>query len=308
MIGFPRLPTRMADAAPLSIVPPSHPEAPVLVDSPHSGMAWPSDFHPTASRAAILTTWDAFVDELWADAPAAGATLIHAHFPRAYVDVNRAVDDLDASVLDGPWPTPLAPTPYSQRGMGLIRRDALPGIPMYGAPLPVAEVQERLRRCYVPYRIAVRSGCDTLVARHGAVWHLNVHSMKSTGNAMNVDAGARRPDVVVSDRRGTTADPTHTAWIVEWFRARGLRTQCNDPYQGGDLVAHIGAPTEGRHSVQVELNRALYLDERSVTPGAGFSTLRATCAAFVRDLADYARAVLSQRPPHDVPTNTNGAT
>lgn len=284
----------MAVAPPLSIVPPVQPEAPILVDSPHSGMTRPADFHPTASRVAILSTWDAFVDELWADAPTAGATLIHAHFPRAYVDVNRAVDDLDASVLDGAWPTQLAPTMYSQRGMGLIRRDALPGIPMYDAPLPVAAVQARLQQCYTPYREAVRDRCAALHARHAGVWHVNVHSMKSTGNAMNVDAGAKRPDVVVSDRRGTSADPVHTAWVADWFRARGLRTQCNDPYQGGDLVASTGAPALRRHSLQIEFNRALYMDEVSVTRSAGFSTLRATCAAFVRDLATYTQQVLAQ--------------
>ena len=110
----------------------------VVVDSPHSGMEWPADFHPSAPREAILTTWDAFVDELWSGAPGAGATLVTACFPRAYIDVNRAADDIDPELVEGEWPTPLTVSDYSRRGMGLIRRHALPGVPMYSGRLPVA--------------------------------------------------------------------------------------------------------------------------------------------------------------------------
>jgi len=270
----------------------------VLVDSPHSGMTWPDDFAPDAPRSAILTTWDAFVDALWSGAPAAGATLIAATFPRAYIDVNRAVTDLDPALLAEPWPTPLAPTAYSQRGMGLIRRSALPGVPMYDRLLTVDEVQRRIDECYLPYRQALSAHLDLLHVRFGDVWHINVHSMKSRGNAMNVDAGAARPDVVVSDRRGGSADPVHTAWVAEWFRDRGYSTQVNDPYQGGDIVASAGAPARGRHSIQVEFNRALYMNEDAVTPGPRFDEVSASCTAFLHDLARYASA---QRATRSVP-------
>jgi N-formylglutamate deformylase len=256
----------------------------LLLDSPHSGMTPPADFVTTAPRAAILSTWDAFVDQLWADAPAAGATLLAATFPRAYVDVNRAADDIDPDLLAEPWPTPLEPTGYSRRGMGLIRRMALPGVPMYDRRLSVAEVEHRIATCYRPYREALRQQLDALHSRFDTVWHLNCHSMKSRGNAMNVDAGATRPDVVIGDRRGTTANPAHTAWVAEWFRARGHSVQINDPYQGGDIVARSGAPASGRHSIQIEINRALYMDETSVTRGDRFVQVQATCSAFLQDL------------------------
>lgn len=275
---------------PFALRTPSAEALPLVVDSPHSGMVWPPGWAPVAPRAAILTTWDAFVDELWSDAPAAGASLLTASFPRAFIDANRAESDIDPQLLGGAWPAPLAPTAYSERGMGLIRRDALPGVPMYDAPLSVTELEMRLRDYYRPYRAVLRSALDAAHARHGGVWHLNCHSMKSRGNAMNVDAGSTRPDVVVSDGRGASADPVLTGWAAEWFRHEGLSAQVNDPYTGGDLVRTFGAPGQGRHSVQIELNRALYLDEAAFARGPRFGEVRALCARFVQALSARVRA------------------
>ncbi len=268
---------------------PSAAPAPIVVDSPHSGMEWPPDFDPAAPREAILTTWDAFVDDLWGEAPAAGASLLAATFPRAYIDVNRAADDIDPELLAERWPSPLTPTAYTQRGMGLIRRNALPDIPMYARKLAVAEVQRRIDGYYRPYRRALAEQMDATRARFGAVWHLDCHSMKSRGNAMNVDAGAERVDFVVSDQTGTTADPAYTQWIAEWLRARGHSVSVNTPYQGGDLVRSFGAPAAGRHSIQIEINRRLYLDEAAFARGPRFGAMRALCGDLVHALAAHVR-------------------
>jgi N-formylglutamate deformylase len=280
----------MRDTPPVLVHEPTAPASPIVLDSPHSGMHWPADFRPAASREAIHTTWDAFVDELWGEAPAAGATLIAATFPRAYVDVNRAEDDIDPALLAEPWPTPLAPTPYSQRGMGLIRRHALPDVPMYATPLGVAEVARRIETYYRPYRRTLAARLDVLHAAFGAVWHIDCHSMKSRGNAMNVDAGAARPDVVVSDRHGTTSDPVYTAWVADWLRDQGLSVQVNTPYQGGDLVRTFGAPAAGRHSIQVELNRACYMNEVTFERGPRFGDMRTMLGALVREFAAHVSA------------------
>lgn len=253
-------------------------------------MTWPPDFHPAAPREAILTTWDAFVDELWRGAVDAGATLLHATFPRAYLDVNRAVDDLDPALLSESWPGPLAPSDYSRRGMGLIRRLALPDVPMYDAPLTVSAVRHRLETCYTPYRDTLASCLDRLHAEHGEVWHLNAHSMKSRGNAMNVDAGASRPDIVVSDRDGRTADHLHTQWIAGWLRAHGFTVQVNDPYKGGDLVGFSGAPAQGRHSIQIEINRARYMNEATFERHEGFDEVQRALTALARDVAAHLAA------------------
>lgn len=260
---------------------------PIVIDSPHSGFAFPDDFCPIAPIDALRTTWDAHVDALWAGAPSAGATLIAAAFPRCYVDVNRAEEDIDPSLLADAWDGPLAPTDYSRRGMGLIRRDALPGVPMYDVPLSAAAVRARIATWYRPYRTALAETIAATRDGHGTVWHLNVHSMKSRGNAMNVDAGAERPDIVVSDRHGTTADPEHTARLADWFVGRGYRTQVNTPYQGGDLVRTFGRPATGIHSVQIEINRACYMDEETCEPQARFAQVREDFTALVAALATW---------------------
>jgi len=266
---------------------PTAPALPIVVDSPHSGFTLPEDFGTIASVDALRTTWDAFVDELWADAPAQGATLLAATFPRAYVDVNRREDDLDPALIAEAWPAPLDPTDYSRRGMGLIRRLALPDVPMYAAPLSVAAVRSRIERYYRPYRDALQTRLAQLREAQGIAVLLNAHSMKSRGNAMNVDAGAERPDVVVSDRQGSTADPALTAFVAEHFRREGYRVQVNDPYQGGDIVRSFGAPSRGVHAIQVEVNRARYMDESAFARAAGFSELRAACGRCVAALAEH---------------------
>lgn len=264
--------------------------APVVIDSPHSGFTFPQGWAPSAPLAALRTTCDAHVDRLWAHAPVHGAPLLAAEFPRAFCDVNRAEDDLDPAVLDAPWPTALRPTSYSQRGMGLIRRLALPEVPMYAAPLSVRDVEARITRFYRPYRAALRAMLEEAREADGFVWHMNCHSMKSVGNAMNVDAGAARPDIVVSDGRGSTADPALTTRIAEWFSLRGYRASVNDPYQGGDLVRAFGAPSRGVHSVQIELNRALYMNETTAEPHEGFAALQKELTAFVAALCGWANA------------------
>lgn len=284
----------MADAVCVEL--PRVQQVPLVVSSPHSGMVWPPDFTPRASEQAILTTWDAWVDELWSAAPDAGATLVHARFPRAYIDVNRSEADLDLALIDGAWPHAAQPTGYSARGMGLIRRDALPGVPMYDRALRVDAVEHRLAAYYRPYRAALRERLDALRAACGAVWLLDCHSMKSHGNRMNVDAGAARPDVVISDRRGRSAAEEHTAWVADWFGAHGFATRVNDPYQGGDLVRTFGRPDEQRHAIQVEINRARYMDESAVARHQGFDALQQQLGVFLRDFTAYLRAALDSPP------------
>lgn len=271
----------------------SRPEGPILplvIDSPHSGLIMPPDFAPAAPRAALLTTCDRYVDELWSDAPSLGAPVLAALFPRAYIDPNRAETDIDPDLLSRPWTGPVRATDYSRRGMGLIRRNALPGVPMYDAPLRPEDVQRRLERYYRPYRTALGGLLDEAAAgAGGSVWHLNCHSMKSRGNAMNTDAGQPRCDFVLSDRRGITCGPDFTVFLAETLVGRGYSVSVNDPYQGGDLVATCGRPAEGRHSLQVEVNRALYLDEATYEKSAAFDALRHDLGQVTAALAGFVR-------------------
>jgi N-formylglutamate deformylase len=278
--------------APFFVTEPTGARLPIVFDSPHSGVVMPADFDTIAPPESLYTSWDAFVDELWAAVPEHGGVLIGARFPRAYIDPNRAITDIDAQLLAASWPTPLAPQKYTLRGMGLIRRDALPGRPMYARKLSIAEVQHRIDAYYLPYRAALRDAAERAAAQHGALWHVDCHSMKSRGNEMNVDAGEARPDLVVSDRLGTTADPAFTQWVAQYFTAAGYTVQVNEPYQGGDLLTAVSAPAQRRHSIQIELNRGLYMDEAKFVKHAGYAALKQNLDAFVAALAEYVRAQL----------------
>ncbi|WP_395699431.1 N-formylglutamate amidohydrolase [Aquabacterium sp.] len=265
---------------------PSAAASPLVFDSPHSWRDWPADGTPTSAPAsAVKTSWDAFVDELWAEALDGSAPLLAARFHRAYIDANRPRDDIDPALLAAPWPGPLNPGPTSRRGMGLIRRLALPGVPMYTHLLSVEDVSGRIERCYDPYHAKLAALVEAAHARFGMSVHVDCHSMKSTGNAMNVDSGAARPDIVVSDLEGRSADPFLVRWIAASLGSLGYRVQINHPYRGEELVRRHGRPASGRHSVQIEINRALYMDEARFMRHAGAARLVRDLASFVRQLA-----------------------
>jgi N-formylglutamate deformylase len=203
------------------------------------------------------------------------------------VDANRAVTDLDPAMIEGAWPGVLVPTEYTSRGMGVIRRYALPGVPLYASKLTPEQISGRLEGYYRPYREALAEAIESAYASFGRVWHVNCHSMKSMGNKMNVDAGEARPDFVISDRKGLTCERAFTDWTVDFFSRMGYTVKVNDPYSGGDIVKTYGQPARGRNSLQIEVNRRLYLDESSYEKAPGFTKLRADLSAYAEALASY---------------------
>ena len=263
-------------------------DLPLVIDAPHSGHVFPPDFDTIAPTAAILACGDAHVDELWSVATHHGATLVAALFPRAYIDPNRAEHDIDPELLASLWPHDARPQAYSERGVGLLHRFAAPNVPLYDRRLTVAEVERRIHDYYLPYRHALRDALDAAWQRHGVVWHLDCHSMSSRGGALDPDAGMSRPDIVVSDGDGTTADPAFSRWVIAALTRLGYRVAYNTPYRGGDLVRHFGRPAERRHSVQIELNQALYLNESHGEKHDGFSTLQSQLGQFAAALTAYA--------------------
>lgn len=289
MPASPRCP---ADGDAFAVIAGRAPEpSPIVLDSPHSFAQWPTEGPTTvAPSQALASSCDAFVDEIWSRAADGAAPVLAARFHRAFIDANRRRDDIDGALLRGAWPQPLHPGPTSERGMGLIRRLALPGVPMYDSPLSVTDVRTRIARYYDPYHAALDQLTDSAVRRFGFAVHINCHSMKSVGNAMNEDAGSARPDMVVSDLEGTTAHPLLVQWIVGCLGDLGYRVRANHPYRGGELIRRQGRPREHRHSVQIEINRALYMDEQRVERHAGFSRLVDDLAFFVRQLRRHLEA------------------
>lgn len=270
---------------------PLGPDLPLVFDSPHSGTEYPEDFRFVCPLNVLRTAEDTYVDELYDAAPEHGATLIGAFFPRSYIDANRDVGDIDQALLDAPWPCKLTPGEKTRLGMGLIRRLAVPGIPVYGRKLAVAEVERRIARYYAPYHAELQAVADRLCERHGGVWHIDCHSMKSVSNEMASEgAGVMRADFVLGDRDGTSCAPELTDFVFRFLTARGYEVKVNDPYKGVELVRRHGRPRENRHSLQIEVNRKLYMDEASFERNRAFAGLKSDLDGLVAALAGFAAA------------------
>ena len=269
---------------------PIAPAVALVLDSPHSGTDYPADFEHLPPRAVVRQAEDTHVAELYAMAPSFGATLIEALFPRAYIDPNRALTDMDAALLSESWPGPLSPSRKTELGIGLVWRLAQGGVPMYARKLTLAEVERRIAQCYEPYHGAVAAALDERHRQFGAVWHLDCHSMPAVGDVMSDDPGRPRADFVLGDRDGTTCEAELTSFVAATLSAMGYDVAINDPYQGVELVRRHGRPAERRHSLQIEVNRRLYMDERTLAKNAGFAALQANLNRMLGALAGYIRA------------------
>jgi len=259
---------------------------PVVFDSPHSGRIYPANFDYICPADLLRQAEDSYVDELFASAPDQGAVLLCALFPRSFIDVNRAQDDIDPDMLDGPWPGLLSPSEKSMLGMGLIRSLCRPGMPMYQGRLPVARALERVERYWRPYHEQLAGLLDALHARFGAVWHVNCHSMPTIPGVM--DDRGNGPDFVLGDRDGTTCEAAFTRFVADTLRDMGYRVKLNDPYKGVELVRRYSRPTRGRHSLQIEVHRRLYMNEETLERHSGFERLRQDIDRLIGAIAGYA--------------------
>lgn len=274
----------------LEILEPRAPAAPVIFDSPHSGAVYPPDFGATCPRHLLRQAEDSYVDELIETAPQQGVTVLNAMFPRSYIDPNRAVHDIDPKVVAGSWPGPADPSDKGRLGMGLIRRLCKPGVPMYDRRLRVEEIRHRIDHYYHPYHRALRELMDSYTERFGAVWHLNCHSMPSVGAVLATNRGWERADFVLGDRDGSTCEPAFREVVADTLSDLGYSVRLNDPYKGVELVRRFSAPQRGRHSLQLEINRRLYMDETTLEKRApGFTRIQRDIAKLAEIVAAYAR-------------------
>ncbi len=261
---------------------------PLVLDSPHSGTDYPADFGYVVPRAAVRRAEDTYVDELFADAPAKGASLLAALFPRSYIDANRSLLDLDPDLLAEPWPEPVEPGEKARLGHGLIWRLCPPDLAMYDRKLTVAEVQGRIERFWKPYHATLRRLLDETHKRFGAVWHLNCHSMPSVSTPNSPEgAGVRRADIVLGDRDGTTCSRDFREAVRETLVGLGYKVKVNDPYKGVEIIRAYSDPAARRHGLQIEINRALYMNEATFEKTAGFEGLKADLERLVEAIGDY---------------------
>ncbi|MDB5868972.1 MAG: N-formylglutamate amidohydrolase [Polaromonas sp.] len=258
----------------------------LVLDSPHSGVVYPPDFLYTCELATLRRAEDTHVEKLYDFAPALGAHWIEAHFPRSYLDANRNTTELDVSLLDEPWPGPVATDPQTlckvRLGKGLIWRTTDDGIAIYERRLSVEEVRARIAHCWTPYHAAVAQAIDAAHARHGYSIHLNCHSMPAIASSHATDfPGEAHADFVVGDRDGSTAGTALSQLICDHLRALGYNVAYNHPYKGVELVRRYGKPSAQRHSIQLEVNRKLYMNEETLALTPAFESLKAHLRSLV---------------------------
>jgi N-formylglutamate amidohydrolase len=263
--------------------------AAVVFASPHSGRAYPAEFVAATGLAetVLRSSEDAFVDRLFAPAPAFGAPLIAARAPRAWIDLNRAPDELDPALIDGVPRGPLNPRVIS--GLGVIPRVVAGGRAIYRARLDRAEAEARIAAVWRPYHAALRALMDETALTFGEAVLIDCHSMPHEAIAAQGRPGRSLPEVVLGDRFGAAAAPGIVDAVEAAFRAEGFTTARNAPFAGAYVTQAYGRPARRQHVVQVEIDRALYLDEARVEPGRRYAETAARLNGVIARLVEIGR-------------------
>lgn len=270
---------------------PEAPLAPLVFDSPHSGTSYPASFKPRAPMHNLRKSEDTYVDELYSGAVRFGIPLLAALFPRCFLDANRGLHELDPNLIDGEWPHPLEDSEKAELGIGLIWRKCRPDNDIYDRKLTVAETEARLDTYWRPYHAAVKTLLDDAHEKFGSVWHINCHSMPEWSDVMSKEGpGIRRAEFVLGDRKGATCAPEFLELVKSTLEGFGYEVAVNVPYAGVELVRAYSDPAAGRHSLQVEIRRDLYMNEDTLEKTADFESLQKNLTELSRILAQQTRA------------------
>src|SRR5438445_49832 len=269
---------------------------PLVLASPHSGADYPGDLL-AASRLDPLTlrrSEDSFVDALFAAAPELGAPLLAARFPRAYLDVNREAWELDPAMFSDVLPAFVnARSPRVRMGLGTIARVVASGEEIYARKLCFAEAKQRVDALYYPYHQALRGLVEDTEEVFGGCLLIDCHSMPS---AACLSGGTEAADFVLGDCHGTSCSPEIIEAAREFLTERHFTVALNAPYSGGFTTGHYGCPERRRHALQIEINRALYMDERNYRRKPGFDRLRREMTALVAHLGELMQECLAAPP------------
>jgi len=269
------------------------PRTSVVFSSPHSGRDYRPEFvmRSVLDPLALRSSEDAFVDRLLADAPAMGATLFAARTPRSWVDFNRSCDELDPALIDGLPRLPM--TPRISAGLGVVPRVVASGRAIYRGKLSRDEAEARIATAWDPYHRRLRELLEETTDRFGAAILIDCHSMPHEAIEAVPHGGGPRPDVVLGDRFGSSAAPAIVDAVEAAFRRAGLRVARNAPFAGAFIAEHYGHPAQGWHVVQVEIDRALYMDERRVAPSPRFEPFRRLMRGVISEIAALGATDLS---------------
>jgi N-formylglutamate amidohydrolase len=274
---------------PLDVRRPAAQTMPMVVASPHSGANYPAEF-VAASRLDPLTlrrSEDAFVDELFAASPRLGAPMLAARFPRAYLDVNREAWELDPAMFADALPDWVnVRSPRVRMGLGTIARVVASGEEIYDGKLSFAEARVRVEQLYHPYHTALGQLVDDTAAEFGFCLVVDCHSMPSGASG---SAARESADIVLGDCHGAACAPQIVECARKHLARRGFAVALNAPYAGGFTTGHYGRPRHGRHALQIEINRALYMDERNYHRRPGFDRLREEMAGLIARLGEFSQ-------------------
>jgi N-formylglutamate amidohydrolase len=277
---------------PFEVYAPAGVEHPILLNSPHSGAHYPAAFLAAARLDALTLrrSEDAFVDDLFAPATAHGVPMLRALFPRAFLDLNREPFELDPQMFVGRLPD-FANTRSLRvaAGLGVIPRVVGDAQPIYREPMAVEAALRRIATLHRPYHARLSELLEAAQRRFGFALLIDCHSMPSS----SPDVGGC--DIVLGDRYGSSA----ARWIVDAvesaLRASGLNVRRNKPYAGGYITEHYGAPAAGRHALQIEINRSLYMDERALQLTEGSAALARALSAMTSALCGRTREAMETR-------------
>jgi N-formylglutamate deformylase len=278
-------------ADPFRIVRPIRQTVPFVFASPHSGRTYPKSFMAMSRLGALSLrrSEDAFVDELFCGAVALGAPMIAARFPRAFLDANRAPAEIDTAMFDGQLPIAVdAPSPRVAAGLGVIPRIVRDGAEIYRSKLLPLDAEQRLARLYRPYHAALAQLIAQTREIFGVAVVIDCHSMPSA---------AAIPDIVLGDRYGMAASPLVTRAAELAFEKQGFSHGRNAPYAGGYTTLLHGRRDRDVHALQVEVNRALYLDEERIEPGPGFEQVCGRLTAALAQLVAVQPSLLARNRP-----------
>jgi N-formylglutamate deformylase len=264
-------------------------EAPLVLDSPHSGTEFPTEFRPIAPFSEVRPPEDSYIDDIFERAPSLGAALLRALFPRIYIDPNRSVRDLDPDQIDGEWTGPTEPGAKTKLGIGLIWTKTPQDSDLYGRKLTVREVRHRIDTYLLPYQGQLKTELDRVYEKFGGVWHINCHSMPemSTERSPEGKAGVRRPDFVLGTQDGQTAGAEFTELARTTLAGYGYDVRINEYYKGVELIRAYSDPANNRHSMQIEINRCLYMNETTGWRNDNYETLKRDMGSLIEVLADY---------------------
>jgi N-formylglutamate amidohydrolase len=269
---------------PYTVLAPLRQTAAVVLDSPHSGSYYPNDFLRASRLKAIelRRSEDCYVDELFGEAVSAGAPLLKANFPRAYIDLNREPNELDPHLIDGPLPrTANASSVRVVGGLGTIPRVVSEGEEIYRSRISLREALARIADLYEPYHAALSRLMAETHASFGGALLIDCHSMPSSAAGSPVGG---QPDIVLGDRHGVSCSTALVDRMEALFRAEGLKVQRNRPYAGGFITESHGHPARGFHAIQIEVNRAIYMNERTLQKLDRFPALKQSITGVLGEL------------------------